>query len=579
LAVLLAWRPRVAPSRRATTMLMDHTNEGRMLEGGLRPVPTARMARHSGTRHETSGSIFGLVTVLVVMADLGVFAFGFLRDDLSVFSLGAVAASLPIVAIVIMRFSVRRPAYDVASIMWCGFFLRLFGAYFRMIGAADALLYHNYGRRQADLFRAFEFRVITDRAIPGTGGLDVLSGVAHAIVFDDFYGSFVVFTVISFIGSCLFLRAFQIAFPAGDEKRYALLVFLLPSLVYWPSSLGKEAWIMLGLGLCALGAARLYTRETFRGAGLIAVGLGAISLIRPHVALLAAGATTVGALVSGREPSDVESSTGRRGMLGQDKVEMARLHRLVSSPVVRGISVTSRVAAVLLLVVGASWLAKYTADVLKVESLGSEDARVALDYVEEQTSQGGSQFVAARVSSPLDYPWAAVTVLLRPFPGEARDLPGLLASSETMFLLGLVAFSWRRLRQLARLWWRSNYVAFAAAFVVMFVFAFSTIGNFGLLARQRTQVLPFVFVLLSAPAVVVRPARGRGPAWRAQRRAEAGHGGAREASGSGPARRARQRAEAGEGPLVAEPPAGDSRDLHELDLRARRRVRSPERTR
>jgi hypothetical protein len=34
----------------------------------------------------------------------------------------------------------------------------------------------------------------------------------------------------------------------------------------------------------------------------------------------------------------------------------------------------------------------------------------------------------------------------------------------------------------------------------LFILAFSAIGNFGLLTRQRTQLLPFVLVLLAMPA-------------------------------------------------------------------------------
>jgi len=35
---------------------------------------------------------------------------------------------------------------------------------------------------------------------------------------------------------------------------------------------------------------------------------------------------------------------------------------------------------------------------------------------------------------------------------------------------------------------------------LLFVFAFSSIANFGILARERTQVLPFFLVLLAVPA-------------------------------------------------------------------------------
>jgi hypothetical protein len=40
-----------------------------------------------------------------------------------------------------------------------------------------------------------------------------------------------------------------------------------------------------------------------------------------------------------------------------------------------------------------------------------------------------------------------------------------------------------------------------------FVFAFSTIANFGILARERTQLLPFFMVLLAIPV----PRRAPGP--------------------------------------------------------------------
>jgi hypothetical protein len=48
-------------------------------------------------------------------------------------------------------------------------------------------------------------------------------------------------------------------------------------------------------------------------------------------------------------------------------------------------------------------------------------------------------------------------------------------------------------------------------YVLMFAFGFGTIANFGILARQRSQVVPFLFVLLSVTAAVARPARSARP--------------------------------------------------------------------
>jgi hypothetical protein len=45
------------------------------------------------------------------------------------------------------------------------------------------------------------------------------------------------------------------------------------------------------------------------------------------------------------------------------------------------------------------------------------------------------------------------------------------------------------------------YVALAVAFVLVFFFVFAVISNFGLLARERVMVLPFVLALLSVPAL------------------------------------------------------------------------------
>ena len=48
------------------------------------------------------------------------------------------------------------------------------------------------------------------------------------------------------------------------------------------------------------------------------------------------------------------------------------------------------------------------------------------------------------------------------------------------------------------------YLVFVATFTVVFITAFSFIGNFGILTRQRTQLLPLVFVFLAMPPMARR---------------------------------------------------------------------------
>jgi hypothetical protein len=78
-----------------------------------------------------------------------------------------------------------------------------------------------------------------------------------------------------------------------------------------------------------------------------------------------------------------------------------------------------------------------------------------------------------------------------------------------MVLFGLFVTSRRRLLGLLRRLRDEPYYMVAIAYTAMFIFAFAAIANFGILTRQRVQLIPFVFVLLSAPPVarVVRRSR------------------------------------------------------------------------
>src|SRR5262249_42754691 len=144
----------------------------------------------------------------------------------------------------------------------------------------------------------------------------------------------------------------------------------------------------------------------------------------------------------------------------------------------RGTAIKAMGLVVLLL--GGSILVGQTATFLKVDDpTGAEDVGSALDNTTEQTTQGGSAFTAHQVRTPLDFPWAFITVVFRPFPNEAHDLNGLITAMESFFLLIIFATSFRRLARLPTLLRSTPYVTYALTYSVIFVFAFSSIGNFG----------------------------------------------------------------------------------------------------
>ena len=97
-----------------------------------------------------------------------------------------------------------------------------------------------------------------------------------------------------------------------------------------------------------------------------------------------------------------------------------------------------------------------------------------------------------------------VLFLLRPLPHEATTAPGLVAAIEGLVLAVLLLGAVPRLMAALRTLRSEAYVAYAVAFVGIFIFLFSALGNFGILTRQRTMVTPLLLLLVSLPTAYER---------------------------------------------------------------------------
>jgi hypothetical protein len=430
-----------------------------------RPARTYRRGGHR-TRRPVDWRLFAFFAFLLCLA---VYAYGQFRvgQDVAVgFVLVPIllALCLPLFA----RLGRQEATFDLTNLLLTALALHFASAYFRLVSGADSRVYYEVGRELAGEFRSFNFAPDVGREFLGTGFLRYLSGLVQVVTFENRFATFLAFTLFAFFGLVLIYRAFLIAFPEGDRYRYAKLVFLWPSLVFWPSSLGKEAWMMLALGVTALGAARLFTRQP-RGVLYLTLGLGGCLLCRPHVAALLVAAIFVAFVLRGA---------------GGDPLRTA-----------------GKIVGVLGLFVATGFVASQNTEYFELENLGSDSIDQVAQGTIEQTQTGGSMYTPAKVDTPLDYPWAAVTVLVRPFPFEVNADESLINAAEGLFLVALVLTSLGRYRQLPGLIRRNPYLLFAATYLLTFVWAFSAISNFGILARQRTQVLPFLFIFLALPAV------------------------------------------------------------------------------
>ncbi len=352
--------------------------------------------------------------------------------------------------------------------------LKLFGALLRAYvvsdvygGEGDSLLYHSEGARIAAGFWDGNFDTGLE-TLSDTDFIYFLTGLIYAVTGPTFLGGFLVYSWLGFLGLFFFYRAFTIAVPDGRRTSYALLLFFLPSLVFWPSGIGKEAWMVFGLGIAAYGGARVMSGTLARGIPVAAIGLWFCWVVRPHVAGLVAVALVVGFVV-GRVP----------------RKEFGRL---------------LKVAAIVVAVLVAGFMIQQAKQFLSdsgIESFGGLGE--ALTQTGERTSKGGSEFDPVIVETPLDFPAATLTVLFRPLPIEADSTQALIASLEGAFLLILAVVRFRWIVAALMSIRRRAYVAFAFVFVAMFIVAYSSIANFGILARQRVQVLPVMLVLLCIP--------------------------------------------------------------------------------
>jgi hypothetical protein len=235
--------------------------------------------------------------------------------------------------------------------------------------------------------------------------------------------------------------------------------------------------MILVLGAAALGAAQLFTGR-FRGLVWLALGLWGAAVVRPHLALIVAVGLVVAAplsLVRGGGHGDQRQR--RRGRLGG-------------------------AALLLTLLLSGSTLIGLAENFFGLSSLNTQTAQEQLDETTRRSGVGRSAFTAHSPNDPVGFVLAGVTVLFRPFPLEVGSVQGILTSLEGLALLAVCVLSTRRLFRLPVELLRRPYVAFALVYTFAFIYAFSSIVNFGILARERCQLLPVLFVVLCIPRTV-----------------------------------------------------------------------------
>ena len=408
-------------------------------------------------------------------------------SDLGTTTLVALAVG-PILTFIVLRKVVKaEPDRFIARVIVIGFAAKMAGtaAYYLMVaevwGGGDVARYVRAGRSLVPIIRS---GTLPDEARrTGTRFMEFLTGLVFSVVGPNEIAGYVVFSMLSFVGLFLFLHAFRLGMPYGDHRRYAVLVLLTPTVLFWPSTIGKEAWMVFTMGAAAYGAARVLRARPF-GYLLLGTALAGVAAIRPHMAVLMALAFTIGYFVRLRD-----RTTDQTALFWA--------------------------AGLVVVAVGASITAANFSD--EMGDGGATDAplteRVRSDTesiferTDRNTRRGGGEFDSRPVRSPVDFVHAAITVPFRPLLTEAHNRTAVLSALEGMVILVILLTALPRFvgPKPVRLS-RQPYLVFSAAFTTGFIIAFSNVGNFGILVRQRAMLLPLLLVLACVPRIGATPA-------------------------------------------------------------------------
>ena len=339
-------------------------------------------------------------------------------------------------------------------------------------GIADWLRYDNQGAGLAGSFRHFDFSLANGnlRGIVNDGSVSIAAGIVFTFVGTNPLAGFLVFSWLAFLGTMFFFRAFALTFAGADHRRYAYLLFFLPSMIFWTADVSKEAIMMLSLGVLAYGAPRSWRGDAV-DSPWSSWGWPSASSSDPNELLMVAAGFTVAMILA-------SAGTRRPGAGGHRVLTIAFFGTLLAVSVY-----------------------------LTLHYLHGSGGSLSLDQVQQNNASNGGSGGIPYSTNLLTYWRDVYVILLDPLPINFHGLGEMIAALENTIILGLIVASWRQLQIVPRASFARAYVMMCAIYSFGFIYAFAALGNLGLITRERTLLFPFLLVLLCIP----RAKRGQPP--------------------------------------------------------------------
>jgi hypothetical protein len=329
----------------------------------------------------------------------------------------------------------------------------------------DYVLYYQYGIEYADRMTRSDFSMFVNSnewlggQWSSTQFVCFCAGIIAALFGSNILTAFIVFSLLAFVGLIGFVLAFHRSFPDVPVERYALWVWLFPSLWFWSAALGKDALLLCGLGVGVLGFVGRGGRINWL---LLAIGILLALAVRPQVA-----AVVVLAMVLAQWTATARRWTALNTLqsLALAVAGLLTMHFAMSS-------------------VGSGATVEGVQEYMEGRAAVADRGRTAVDEI----TPGLSSIHIALVN-----------ILLRPFPWEAKSATTLIASVE-IWGVWIIAFIKRRnILAALREWRSSRLLSFSLILIPLYSVALGmVVVNMGIIARQRIFLFPFLFLLFEA---------------------------------------------------------------------------------
>lgn len=335
----------------------------------------------------------------------------------------------------------------------------MFYAFELTSGNVDAFVYDNWAERFAEYFLQGDLSPFTDPSMYRGGKLFYTNFVAYPaaifliITFNSTFGIYLLFSTACFAGLVLMVKSFFNNYPTLDRYRITMYVLLFPAVWFWTSTIGKDAFIFLGVGIIC----NSFRRNAINYF-LMALGIGIVYAFRPPVAYMIIFA-----------------------------IAALYIFNLKDSFLMKIVKVMAGVAIVVFMLeyLGSEW---------RIEEFDAE----SIEQFQQNTLRNnyyGSGALDEKGGGLASIPQGIIDVLARPFIWETRDITTFLASIEITFM---VVTLWIRRRSVA-LFFKSMLntplSTFIGSFVIIYVISAGLFeNNIGLIARHRSILFPFLFL-------------------------------------------------------------------------------------